>query len=111
MVGFVMVVDSDFAAVTGPDGAFRFDNVPPGTYVAEGLERGERRSVAARGRARAGPTPRSRSRLDVTGFQPEPHKNKYGKDYPPNAGAETMSATEAPSTLGVTSSETPAHAA
>ena len=35
MVGFVMVVDSAFAAVTGRDGAFRFDNVPPGSYVVK----------------------------------------------------------------------------
>ena len=35
MVGFVMVVDSDFVAVTGPDGAFRFDDVPPGPHVVK----------------------------------------------------------------------------
>jgi hypothetical protein len=23
----------------------------------------------------------------VTGFKPEPHKNKYGKDYPPDAAS------------------------
>jgi hypothetical protein len=27
-------------------------------------------------------------RLDVTGFKPVPHKNKYGKDYPPGAGTD-----------------------
>ena len=27
--------------------------------------------------------------IDVTGFKPEPHKNKYGKDYkPPSSDAE-----------------------
>jgi hypothetical protein len=25
-------------------------------------------------------------RLDLSGFNPAPHKNKYGKDYPPKAG-------------------------
>src|ERR1700737_1824920 len=35
MVGFVMVVDSDFAAVTGGDGSFRFDNVPIGTWTVK----------------------------------------------------------------------------
>src|SRR5215813_4808516 len=32
MVGFVMVVDSDFAAVTGSDGSFRFEGVPAGPH-------------------------------------------------------------------------------
>ena len=88
MVGFVMVVDSDFAAVTGKDGAFRFDNVPPGNYVLKAWnEQGGETSqpVAVHSGTDA---PLSLS-LDVTGFKPEPHKNKYGKDYPPNAGAET----------------------
>ena len=31
MVGFVLVVDSDFVATTGPDGKFRFDGVPAGS--------------------------------------------------------------------------------
>ncbi len=33
MVGFVMVVDSDFAAVTGKDGKFRLEGVPPGDWT------------------------------------------------------------------------------
>ena len=28
-------------------------------------------------------------RIDVSGFKAEPHKNKYGKDYAPNAGTST----------------------
>jgi hypothetical protein len=28
-------------------------------------------------------------RLDASGFKAEPHKNKYGKDYAPSAGAAT----------------------
>ena len=88
MVGFVMVVDSDFAAVTGKDGAFRFDNVPPGNYVLKAWneQSGETSQPVAVRSATDAPLSLS---LDVTGFKPEPHKNKYGKDYPPNAGAET----------------------
>jgi plastocyanin len=88
MVGFVMVVDSDFAAVTGRDGTFQFDNVPPGSYVLKAWneQSGEvSQPVAVQSGTNA---PLSLS-LDVTGFKAEPHKNKYGKDYPPNAGAET----------------------
>src|SRR5512132_1189406 len=33
MVGFLMVVDSDFAAVTDRDGAFRFEGVPAGPWT------------------------------------------------------------------------------
>src|SRR5262245_55765785 len=35
MVAFVGVVSHPFFAVTGPDGAFRIDGVPPGGYVVE----------------------------------------------------------------------------
>jgi plastocyanin len=87
MVGFVMVVDSGFAAVTGPDGAFRFEGVPHGAVVVKAWheEAGETHvPVTVSG---AGEAPLA-IRLDVTGFKPTPHKNKYGKDYPPGAGTD-----------------------
>jgi plastocyanin len=88
MVGFVMVVDSDRSAVTGPDGAFRFDGLPSGSYVLhawheEGSEVKLPVTVGASGDASVSIP------IDVTGFKPEPHKNKYGKDYkPPSSDAE-----------------------
>lgn len=87
MVGFVMIVDSDFAAVTGPDGSFRFEGVPPGNHVIKVWheESGEKETPVA---VRAGGDPPLTVRLDVTNFRPAPHKNKYGKDYPPGAGTE-----------------------
>jgi plastocyanin len=88
MVGFVMVVDSDFVAVTGPDGAFRFDNVPPGLHVVKAWnEEGSEVSVPVT--VKPGADAPVAIRIDVSGFQAEPHKNKYGKDYAPNAGAST----------------------
>ena len=86
MVGFVVVVDSDQVAVTGADGSFRFENVPPGSYVVkawheEGGEASQPVTVRASGE------PPVALRLDVTGFKPEPHKNKYGKDYPPDTAS------------------------
>jgi hypothetical protein len=86
MVGFVMIVDSDFAAVTGPDGSFRFEGVPPGPHVVKVWheEAGETPTVAAR---TGGDSPIA-VRVDVTNFRPLPHKNKYGKDYPPGAGTD-----------------------
>ena len=88
MVGFVMVVDSDFVAVTGPDGAFRFDNLPPGSYVVKVWheEGGETRHPVTVGAGGEAPLA---LRLDVSSFKNEPHKNKYGKDYSPNAGTAT----------------------
>jgi plastocyanin len=86
MVGFVMVVDSDFAAVTGPDGSFRFEGVPAGSHVVKAWqeEAGETGTSAA---VRPGDAPIT-IRLDASGFKPQPHKNKYGKDYPPGAGTD-----------------------
>jgi len=87
MVGFVLVADSDFTAVTGPDGSFRFDNVPPGSWEVKAWheEGGEGRAPAVvRSRLE---TPVA-LRLDASEFKPQAHKNKYGKDYPPPAASD-----------------------
>jgi len=88
MVGFVMVVDSDHYAVTGPDGAFRFEGIPPGSYVVHAWqEEGSEVKVPVTVHS-SGDTPVSVP-VDVSGFKPETHKNKYGKDYkPPSSDAE-----------------------
>lgn len=87
MVGFVMVVNSDTFTTTGADGAFRFLDVPAGSYTLkawheEGSEVQTHVSVRA---SRETPVTVS---IDVSGFRPVPHKNKYGKDYPPQAGSD-----------------------
>jgi plastocyanin len=82
MIGYVRVVDSSFYAVTQSDGAFRFENVPEGPHTVKAWfdEAGEvSASVTVRPGARA---PASLT-LDASGFKPQPHKNKYGQDYPP----------------------------
>ncbi len=87
MVGFVMVVDSDFAAVTGRDGAFRFGGVPAGSWTLKAWhEEGNETSVSLTVPA-AGDTPLAVS-IDTTAYRPVPHKNKYGKDYPPQSGSD-----------------------
>jgi len=58
MQGWIGVVDHPFFAVTGPDGAFRLEGVPPGDYTVgvwhERFGRGETRvSLAPRGTATA----------------------------------------------------------
>ncbi len=87
MVGFVMVVDSDFAAVTGPDGSFRFQGVPSGTHVLKVWhEEGGETQVPVT--VRGGSEAPLAVRLDVTNYKPLAHKNKYGKEYPPGAGTD-----------------------
>jgi hypothetical protein len=82
MVGFVMVVDSDYSAVTSTDGSFRFDAVPAGSYTLKAWheESGDKPvTISVRPQA----TTEVPVSLDVSGFTAQAHKNKYGKDYPP----------------------------
>jgi plastocyanin len=88
MVGFVMVVDSDFAAVTGPDGKFRLEGVPPGNWTLKVWQE----EAQAEGSFPVTVRPRQETAvpvsLDVSSFKPAPHKNKYGRDYPPQAATD-----------------------
>lgn len=82
MVGYVRVVDSSFFTVTRADGAFAFDGVPTGARVVRawcepGGETSEPVVVHPRQTAPAALS------FDVSAFKPQPHKNKYGQDYPP----------------------------
>jgi plastocyanin len=43
MNAFILVFNHPFFDVTGPDGRFRLDNVPPGTYTVVGWYEGEAR--------------------------------------------------------------------
>jgi plastocyanin len=88
MVGFVRVVDSDFIAVTGPDGKFRFDGVPPGNWTLEAWHEEAGSEASSPVTVRSKQESVAPLRLDVTGFQPQPHKNKYGRDYPPQPPAD-----------------------
>ncbi len=83
MVGFVVVVDSDFAAVTGADGAFRLDGVPDGAGVLKAWNEQAAAEVSLPIAVKAAGDAPVTVRIDVSAFQPEAHKNKYGKDYKP----------------------------
>jgi plastocyanin len=82
MAGYVLVLPSARAVVTGADGGFRFTDVKPGRQnmkvwhpmtgeieVAIDLQAGIARQWDVE--------------LDATRFRRAPHKNKHGKDYPP----------------------------
>ena len=87
MVGFLMVVDSGFAAVTGRDGAFHFEGVPSGSWTLKAWhEEGTETSVPLTiPLPAAAPVTVS---IDTTAYRPVPHKNKYGKEYPPQSGSD-----------------------
>ena len=87
MVGFLMVVDSDFAAVTDRSGAFRFEGVPAGSWTLKAWhEEGAETSVPLIVPA-AGDAPLTIS-IDTSAYRPIPHKNKYGKEYSPQSGSD-----------------------
>ena len=84
MVGFVMVVDSDYVAVTPPSGAFELANVPAGSRVLKVWHEEAPAEISVPITVKAsGTETTSPIRIDISTFKPEPHKNKYGKDYKP----------------------------
>jgi plastocyanin len=87
MVGFLLVIDSGFSAITDRDGGFRFDGVPAGNWTLKAWhEEGDETSVPLSVPA-AADAPLVVS-IDTSSFRPLPHKNKYGKDYPPQSGSD-----------------------
>lgn len=87
MIGYVMVVDSDCFAVTGRDGFFRFRDVPAGDYELKAWhEEGSETRLPLTVRA-AADTPVTVT-IDVSQHGVLEHKNKYGKDYAPQAGSD-----------------------
>ncbi|MGH9316703.1 MAG: carboxypeptidase regulatory-like domain-containing protein [Thermoanaerobaculia bacterium] len=87
MIGYVMIVDSDCFAVTGRDGSFRFRDIPAGDYELKAWhEEGGETRLPLTVRAEAD-TPVTVA-IDVSRHRFVPHKNKYGKDYPPQAGSD-----------------------
>ena len=86
MVGFVMVVDSDYMAVTPESGAFELANVPAGARVLKVWHEEAQAELSVPITVKGSGTSTQLDgpiRIDVSAFQPEPHKNKYGKDYKP----------------------------
>ena len=87
MVMFVQVMAGRYFGQPAADGSFEIDDVPPGRYV---LHAWHERSpqVTQDVRVTAAGASGIDLQLDARGFHWVPHKNKYGKDYPTNAGRE-----------------------
>lgn len=87
MVGFLMVVDSDFAAVTDRSGAFRFEGVPAGSWTLKAWHEAGTETSVPLNVPGAGDAPLTIS-IDTSAYRPIPHKNKYGKEYSPQSGSD-----------------------
>lgn len=82
MAAYVVVLDGELYAQSGADGVASIAAVPAGRHeVKVWDERGGEWSGAAS--VTAGGTTDLSVTLDATKWKEMPHKNKYGKDYPP----------------------------
>lgn len=80
MAGIVVVTDGDASAVTGADGAYRIEEVPPGRYtIVVWYEKGEERREEIE--IPPGASVTRSFRIDVSGYRESPHTNKYGEPY------------------------------
>ncbi len=87
MSALVVVLDSPFFATTSKDGHFAIPNVPEGQYNLHVLhERSTPETLAALERSMtvaASDIVLAPITISEAGYLPAPHKNKYGRDYPP----------------------------
>ena len=85
MSAVIVVLGTPYFGVTGRDGSFRIEGVPPGEYqlsvfherATEAALKGLERRITAE----AGETNLQPLTISETGFLPIPHKNKYGREY------------------------------
>ncbi len=87
MSAVIVVVDAPYFAISGKDGAFQIENVPPGEYqlrvfheraTPETLDKLGRRALVSGTETTLPPISISES-----GYLMMPHKNKFGREYPP----------------------------
>ena len=87
MVAYVLVMENRYYAQPGNDGSFTIDNVPAGRYRLhvwhERIPSEVIKDVAA-----DAPRQDLQIALNARGYTWQPHRNKYGRNYPTNAGRE-----------------------
>jgi hypothetical protein len=90
MSAAIVVLNTPYFAVSAPDGAVRFEGVPPGAYrlrvwherALEATLKAIERTVEISSRA----SEPVALRLSEAGYIASPHTNKYGREYPPEPG-------------------------
>ncbi|MGH7646312.1 MAG: methylamine utilization protein [Gemmatimonadales bacterium] len=88
MVSYVIVAANRYFTQPGTDGSFALDSVPPGRYrLHVWHERVAAEVVKDLVVPVAGVTDVAVA-LNARGYRWQPHKNKYGREYPTNAGRE-----------------------
>ncbi len=87
MVAYVLVMENRYYGQPGSDGSFTIDNVPAGRYRLhvwhERIPTEVVKDVSA-----GGAEPELQIALNARGYKWQPHRNKYGRNYPTNAGRE-----------------------
>jgi plastocyanin len=89
MSAVIVVLKSPYFATSATNGTFRIDNVPPGSYRMQVFhERAAEQTLASLTRVidvMDGPVEVAPIEVSESGYLEVPHKNKFGKDYPPAA--------------------------
>jgi len=89
MSAVIVVLKSPYFATSTQNGAFQIENVPPGSYRLHVFhERAAEQTLASLTRAvevADGPLELAPIEVSESGYLEVPHKNKFGKDYPPAA--------------------------
>ena len=86
MVAYVLVMANRLYAQPGQDGSFLLENVPPGRYRLHVWH--ERIPTEVIKEVTAGGDGDLQIALNARGYKWEPHRNKFGRNYPTNAGRE-----------------------
>ena len=90
MVAYVLVMENRYYAQPSTDGSFAIDDVPAGRYRLhvwhERIPTEVVKDVSAG--TGGGGHPEMQIALNARGYKWEPHRNKYGRNYPTNAGRE-----------------------
>ena len=89
MVAYVHVMANRFYAQPGADGSFAIENVPAGRHRLHVWH--ERIPAEVIKDVTVGGTPAAAElqiALNARGYRWQPHRNKYGRNYPTNAGRE-----------------------
>lgn len=87
MVAYVFVMENRYYAQPGADGSFSIGDVPPGSHRLHVWH--ERIPAEVVKDVIAGSAESDlQIALNARGYRWEPHRNKYGRNYPTNAGRE-----------------------